>query len=221
MKPEEAKGRFLREEEGFTLVEALVTMMMMVLVMFALYSIFDMSVKVFSLGGDKVEAVENARQGLDKMEREIRAAYPYPSSETTPANRLLLKDWTANEITFGNELTGDGKILCPAASSSEPSPKCEIITYSVYKPSGGNTYALGRANSSGGIRQSLVEFVNRTSPSSTGLSFKYFAEDGSEIIPGGEESEIARVRIQLETKVPGDPPRTQVLTTEVALRNRT
>lgn len=220
MKFKEIRERFLGEEDGFTLVEALVTMIMMVLVMFALYSIFDMSVKVFSLGGDKVEAVENARQGLDKMEREIRAAYPYPISETSSENGLF-KTWKANKITFGNELTGDGKILCPAASPSGSTPKCEVITYSVYKPSGGDTYALGRANSSGGIRQPLVEFVNRTSPSSTGLSFKYFTEDGSEIIPGGEESEIARVRIQLETKVPGDPPRTQVLTTEVDLRNRT
>lgn len=219
MKFKEVKERFLRED-GFTLVETLVTMMMMVLVMFALYSIFDMSVKVFSIGGDKVEAVENARQGLDKMEREIRAAYPYHVSDTPPENGLF-EMWEANEITFGNELTGDGKILCPAASSSGPTPKCEVITYSVYKPSGGNTYALGRANSSGGIRQSLVEFVNHTGASSTGLSFKYFAEDGSEISPGGEESEIARVRIQLETKVPGDPPSTQVLTTEVDLRNRT
>jgi Tfp pilus assembly protein PilX len=220
MKFKKVKARFLREEDGFTLVEALVTMVMMVLVMFALYSIFDMSVRVFSLGGDKVEAVENARQGLDKMEREIRAAYPYPESETIPENTLF-ENWEANEITFGNELTGDGKILCPAASKSGLTPKCEVITYSVYRPSGGDTYALGKANSSGGIRQSLVEFVNRTSPSSTGLSFKYFTEDGSEIIPGGEESEIARVRIQLETKVPGDPPSTQVLTTEVDLRNRT
>ena len=219
MKFKKAKERFLEEEDGFTLVEALVTMMMMVLVMLALYSIFDMSVKVFSLGNDKIKAVENARQGLEKMEREIRAAYPYPNSETPPENTLF-KNWEANKITFLNKLTGDGKILCPAPSP-KPSPECEVITYSVYKPSGGNTYALGRANSYGGNRQALIEFVNRTSPASTGLSFKYFAENGSEISPDGTESEIARVRIQLETKVPGDPPRTQVLTTEVDLRNRT
>ena len=218
MKFKKAKERFLEEEDGFTLVEALVTMMMMVLVMFALYSIFDMSVKVFSLGGDKIEAVENARQGLEKMEREIRAAYPYPSSETTTENTLF-ENWEANKITFVNKLTGDGQILCPTPSS-DPSPECEVITYSVYKPSGGNTYALGRANSNGGIRRPLVEFVNHTDSSSTGLSFKYFAKNGNEVMPDGEESEIARVRIKLETKVPGDPPRTQVLTTEVDLRNR-
>ena len=220
MKFKEVKERFLREEDGFTLVEALVTMMMMVLVMFALYSIFDMSVKVFGLGGDKVEAVENARQGLDKMEREIRAAYPYPVSEAPPKDGLF-KTWEANEITFANKLMDDEKVLCPAPSSA-PSSGCEFITYSVYGLSGDNVYALGRANSIGGNRQSLVEFVNYTSPSSTGLSFKYFAQDGREISPGGtEESEIVRVQIRLETKVPGDPPGTQVLTTEVDLRNRT
>ena len=52
-------------------------MVMMLTVLFALYSIFDMSLRVFGFGSDKVEAVENARLGLEKMERELRGAYPY------------------------------------------------------------------------------------------------------------------------------------------------
>ncbi len=67
----------MREEGGFTLPEVLVATTLMVAVLFALYSIFDMSIRVYSFGNDKVEAVENARLGLERMEREIRAAYPY------------------------------------------------------------------------------------------------------------------------------------------------
>jgi prepilin-type N-terminal cleavage/methylation domain-containing protein len=37
--------RVLREESGFTLPEMLVTMMVMILVFFALYSIFDMGLR--------------------------------------------------------------------------------------------------------------------------------------------------------------------------------
>ena len=53
------KKRLLREESGFTLPEVLV--MLMLTVMFTLYSIFDTGIRVFSFGNDKTEAVENAR----------------------------------------------------------------------------------------------------------------------------------------------------------------
>ena len=54
----------------------MVTMLLMTIVLFALYNIFDASIRVFSFGNDKVEAVENAQLGLEKMERELRDAYP-------------------------------------------------------------------------------------------------------------------------------------------------
>lgn len=104
------RERVLREESGFTLTEVLVAMMMMTLVMFALYSIFDMSIRVFSFGNDKIEAVENARIGLSKMEREIRAAYPEDKAATPPEETLFFTPTSANEITFGLDLDGDRKV---------------------------------------------------------------------------------------------------------------
>ena len=47
-------------------------MLIMIAVMFALYSIFDMSLRVFRFGNDKVEAVENAR--LYAASRELGAS---------------------------------------------------------------------------------------------------------------------------------------------------
>lgn len=87
--------RLLREEDGFTLPELLVTMLMMVIVLFALYSIFDMSIRVFSFGNDKVEAVQTARQGLEKMEREIRAAYPVNGANSTSRYLFFSADGVA------------------------------------------------------------------------------------------------------------------------------
>src|SRR3712207_3600019 len=115
----------------------MVTMVIMIAVLFALYSIFDMSIRVFSFGNDKVEAIENARLGLQKMEREIRAAYPVNGPTSTGTNRYRFFNangtnppsgaaWpTATQITFGNELgsPGDRLIRCPSATS------CEYITY--------------------------------------------------------------------------------------------
>lgn len=95
--------RLLRGQEGFTLAEVLVAMVMMLTVMFALYSIFDMSLRVFSFGNDKVEAVENARIGLERMEREIRAAYPQEDGE-------LLTVYEDEAIAFGNDTNGDREV---------------------------------------------------------------------------------------------------------------
>jgi prepilin-type N-terminal cleavage/methylation domain-containing protein len=207
----------LREEGGFTLPEVLVTMTLMVVVFLALYAIFDMSVKVFDFGNDKVEAVENARLGLERMEREIRAAYPYDKgagqdhllwSPGYPATGAIPP---SGRISFGNDLDGNRKIECPQPPS--PSSACEIITYDVYGPGGSTTGALGRARSS--VRQPVAGYVEDVDGDGEALSFDYLDRFGD---PATSEAEVAVVRIELEVGVNG---RTQTLSTQVALRNRT
>lgn len=138
------RDRLLKEESGFTLAEVMVTMMLMIVVMFALYSIFDMSIRVFSFGNDKVEAVENARIGLARMEREVRAAYPNnkPAGDTT----LLFPGTDSDTIVFGLDANGNRVVDNPG----------ELITYDL--PSGATT--LKRSS------QDVVEYVS-------GLSFEY------------------------------------------------
>ena len=206
--------RLLRDERGFTLPEMLVSIMVMVMVLFALYSVFDMSLRVFSFGNDKVEAVENARLGLEKMEREIRAAYPYdraagknylllnPSTPTLGATTL-----TENQITFGNDLNGDGKLTCPV------SPPCEFITYRL---SSAPPYTLQRVNPtpSGDAVEPVVEYVN----GSGGLTFTYLKPDASgNLVTATTPSEVRVVRVRLQINKDG---RTQNLTTDMTLRNR-
>jgi hypothetical protein len=98
-------------------VEVLVSAMMMFGVLFALYAIFDVSVRAFGYGGDRLEAVGNTRLALGRMEREIRAAYPYdltsnpqeiPVSGPTDPTRPAVP--TATRIAFGNETGGDRSI---------------------------------------------------------------------------------------------------------------
>lgn len=205
----------LRDESGFTLPEMLVTIMVMIVVLFALYSIFDMGLRVFSFGNDKTEAVENARLGLEKMEREIRAAYPYdaaagknyvlldPSAPTLEATSL-----SANQITFGNDLNGDNKVTCPITSP------CEFITYRV---SGSTPYTLLRVNTatpSTSPGEPVVEYVD----GSAGLTFTYFKPDDSgSLITTTVPSDVKVVRVRLQINKNG---RTQTLTTEMTLRNR-
>ncbi len=228
------RKRLVKEQAGFTLPEMMVTMVIMIVVLFALYSIFDMSVRVFSFANDKVEAVENARLGLQKMEREIRAAYPVNGPTSTGNNRYRFFNangasqpsgaaWpTATQITFGNETgsPGDGLIRCPNATS------CEYITYKLTQTANPSTICtaavagpctlrkVNTANSTD-VGEPVVEFVR-----SNGLQFKYFTLAGTEITSstvGVTTQDIGRVEITLQVEVDG---RTQNLTTVVDLRNR-
>lgn len=200
----------LREEDGFTLTEMLVTMMIMIMVLFALYSIFDMSLRVFSFGNDKVEAVENARIGLEKMEREIRAAYPCDASDSDTTNDHLFLSATATncstpsampsttQITIANDLSST-----TAAGYRKVDFPGEVISY----------YQTGNEliRSKGGNQQPVVVPV-----ATNGLQFSYLDGSGNPYA-GLDPSQIYAVRISLAIDVDG---RTQTLTTEVDLRNR-
>ena len=213
--------RLVRDQRGFTLVELLVTMVMMTIVMFALYSIFDTGIRVFSFGNDKVDVAENARIGLEKMEREIRAAYPYDKAGISgPVNNTLIASPNpivnpSNTITFGNDLNGDRVIDTSSGTN-------EVITYrlSCTDP----PYTLQRINAaaayqcgSGGSGSYGDPVVENAKPGE--LTFEYLDGNGNQTTT---ESQVAIVRIKLDIEINrgGLGKRTQTLTTDVALRNR-
>ncbi len=94
------RRRLWTDESGFTLAEALVAMTMLAAVLFSLYAVFDTTVRVFGLADDELEAAENARLGLGRMEREIRAAYPQ-------AGGALFGTWEPTRVAFQNRPTDD------------------------------------------------------------------------------------------------------------------
>ncbi len=211
----------LGDERGFTLSEMMVTTMIFLVVLLALFGIFDMSLKVFSYGNNKVEAVESARVGMEKMEREIRQAY-------APSGAQMFDTWTSTQIRFGNDLDGNGVIACPNSTG-----RCEKIGYRL------NGTTLGRDNTSAGTTntvanlQPVVEQVDYVSPTNTGLRFTYCQRlGGPDTVPNDNcltgfnvttiEADIDMVRIQLRVRVDGGniQDATQTLSTDVAIRNR-
>src|SRR5829696_3685085 len=111
------KERVLTDERGFSLVEMLVTIVIMIVVLFALYGIFDMSLRVYAFGNNKAEAMESARLGVEKMEREIRGAYKYDSGASqnhlffttaSPTTALAVPPTTVTQLTFGNDMGAPG-----------------------------------------------------------------------------------------------------------------
>ncbi len=188
----------------------MVTMVVMIVVLFALYSIFDMSIRIFSFGNDTTEAVENARLGLEKMERELRGAYPLNRSAdatdflfwtpgSNPTSGIVPSGQT---ITFGNDLNGNGRI--------------DIATEAI-------SYRLGSAPNATDPRplERVVGFPGTSSPvvesldGATGVTFTPLkkAEDNC---TGCTAGDVSRIRIQIRVKVDEG---TQTLTSDVALRN--
>lgn len=200
--------RLSKEEKGFTLVEVLVAATMMFAMLFALYAIFDVSVRAFGYGGDRLEAVGNARLAMSKMEREIRAAHPYDLTSDPQKRHLFLNQAnpaqpavpTATRITFGNEVGGDRRI---GAS--------EVIGY----------YLSGHdlKRSKGGSAQTLLDSVP-----TDGLRFTpcRSAEECPPALAITDEAQIKFVRIELtiEVRHRGEDTTRQTLTTDVNLRNR-
>ena len=178
------KGGSLRGQDGFTLPEMMVTIAIMVAVLFSLYTVFDTSIRVFSLGNDKVEAVENARLGLERMARELRAAYPYdrangqPQLFWAPANPAAGTMPTSGGVTFGNDVDGDRKV--------DPE---EQITYGL----GAGSPAVLLRNGEG-----MVESVRDADGDGQALTFEYRTAAGG---AATAEDEVARVRIELEIGV--------------------
>jgi len=203
-----ARRRLWKEAMGFTLVEVLVAAIMMFGVLFALYAIFDVSVRAFGYGGDRLEALENARLALGRMEREIRAAYPYDLTSNPPKRYLLLNPTdptkpavpTATRIAFGNETGGDSRIGAT-----------EVIGY----------YLSGHdlKRSKGGSVQTLVDSVP-----TGGLQFTpcRSPDDCPPTLTITDEAEIRLLRIELAVEVRrrGQDPTRQTLATDVYLRNR-
>jgi hypothetical protein len=206
----------LREEGGFSLAEMLVAMTMMITVLFALYSIFDMTVRVFSYGNDKVEAVENARVALERMEREIRMAYP---RDRAASNEALFNvsggsfgaDYASGfrtdgtRLTFGNNLNSDRTVQVYD----------EVVLYWV---DNGKLMRFFKANPSA--------VLTDLGPSGS-VGFQYFKDDGIDAgsepdavsLPLTSASELTVDVVRITLKVDVDD-RIQELSTDVALRNR-
>lgn len=210
MKMLSAIERFVKDEKGFSLPEMLVTTMVMIVILLALFGIFDMSLKVFSYGNNKVEAVESARVGMEKMEREIRQAY------APTATAQMFDTWTSTQIRFGNDLDGNGVIACPNSTG-----RCEKIGYWL------NGTTLGRDNTSTGITNTVAN-LQPVAEHVQSLTFTYYDRGGSVVVPGVDaqgvdnERRIDRVLVSMQVSVNEGVGRsgTQTLTSVVDLRNR-
>lgn len=190
-------------EAGFTLPEALVAMVMTAAVLLALYAVFDAGVRVFGAGRDRAEAVQAARLGLTRMEREIRAAYP---RDKAAGDATLLADFGEERLLFYNDLNGNRRTVDRATGLAEPGEEI--------------SYAPGAGGAPLRNSRLLVPSARDVDGDGRAMTFAYL-DAGGNPVTGGNGGEVAFVRVELEV-VAADAggPVELTLRTGVALRNR-
>ena len=77
----------LRDERGFSLVEILAVLPLMLLVFFAIFQLYNVSVREQSRGDARVRGIINQKNGLERISRELRdsVAVKYQNSEVIDA----------------------------------------------------------------------------------------------------------------------------------------
>ena len=92
------------QEQGFTLVELMITLGMSALVIFAIYSAYILQQKTYYSQDQVIEIQQNIRAGFDTMIREIRMA----GYDPTGSGNFSITAATGNQITFDLDLDENG-----------------------------------------------------------------------------------------------------------------
>lgn len=73
-----------RNQQGFSLLETVVTLGVFLLVLFAVYTVFDSSQSIYAKGEGRVDVQQGARAAMDQIATLLRNAGYFPENFTTP-----------------------------------------------------------------------------------------------------------------------------------------
>jgi len=215
----------MEKQNGFTLVEFLVSILLTSIIMGAIYSVYRVQTHSAKVQESRLEAQEYARSVLDMMVREIRNAAYNPLGATLGTNCAGglagvpgVVTATATSIRF----TYDFQDTTPATLPNDPDGHCdaadEDITYTFDTtgcPSGyGNVTRNGSANP-------------LTNCNVTTFTLRYFNQAGTEFAPPGVTDLPNIQRVMITLTVQSLKPDTEfggqlnaTMTSNADLRNR-
>ncbi len=96
-----------RAQAGFTLVEILISLSVFLLVLLAVYQLFDSGRATYSSGQTRVDVQQNARAAVDEMVRELRMAGYFPENFASPPASPLLTNPIQVATNTGLAIYGD------------------------------------------------------------------------------------------------------------------
>lgn len=144
-------------DQGFTITELLVAVLISGIVMTGIYSTYYSQQKSYVTQTEVAAMQQNLRAGMYYMEREIRMAGYDPTGNANAG--IVTAD--SSSIRFTEDLNGDG----------DTNDSNEDMTYSLYDSGGDGDNDLGR-KVGGGSNQPVAENIDA-------LNFVYLDQDGN------------------------------------------
>ena len=169
-------------EEGFTMVELLISILVSMIVLAAISATFVIQNKSYAKQEQVVDVQENARAALQLMTKELLMAGYDPTGEAGAG--ILVAD--ADKVQFTMDRNGDGET--DGALSDDDTN--EDITYTLNAD-----YDRVTREVPGSGAQPIGESIQS-------LSFKYFDSDDNELTGSFDLEEITRVSVELEPLFP-------------------
>lgn len=107
------KPVFGRGIPGYSLVELLIGAVLFLIILTAIYSVFESNRRTFAMGERKVEAQQSARIAMEALQTDLRLiGYGYPTDPTLPTPVLLkITAATVNSISFWADLNNRSTTL--------------------------------------------------------------------------------------------------------------
>lgn len=153
-----AKIKRSLNEQGFTIIELLVGMVVFLLALTAIYSTFQAQHKSYLMQQEVAAMQQNLRAAMFYMQREIRMAGCDPTGDADAG--IVTKN--SDSISFTEDVRGDSAGSDPDGALDDPN---ENVTYSL---NGGNL-----VRDTGGGNQTVAENIDA-------LNFIYLDANGSE-----------------------------------------
>jgi prepilin-type N-terminal cleavage/methylation domain-containing protein len=100
-------SRMARRDEGFTLVELMITVFIAGIMGAAILGVFMSSLHVFASEGNRMTSQDGARLGAQQMARYLRGAASSMTNQTTTSDAVVVAN--PQEVVFYCDVTGDGK----------------------------------------------------------------------------------------------------------------
>ncbi len=220
-------GRHQMNEQGFSLLETLVTVSIFLLVLFAVYTVFESSQSVYAKGEGKVDVQQSARAAMDQIAILVRNAGYFPENFTTPPPAILLANpiqvATDDVLALYGDADGSGAsnvfLLCQNGSLVRW-VKSVVGVPGAYSCNQGMVLALNVT----GLTFTYVDADNDPIPDPPTPPYQLDGQ-GTGAVPSflntTQRGAVRRVVVTLTATedVPGQQPQTYTLTSSVRLRN--
>jgi len=186
------------DQQGFSLLEVLISLSVFTIVIFAVYTTFTASHRTFARGEDKIEVQQTSRVAMGMAASEIRTAGYDPSNVMTLMPTTAIQVANANTLTFIADVDGNNVT--------------DQVTYRLQ-----GTQLIRDFASWGGAAPFPAPTSEQLADGVTALTFAYFDSSNN---PTATLANIRRITIGLtvqETGVGGQ--QSLPLTMDVRLRN--